>query len=504
MKQFLLFLAACLLPLSVVAEVRLPKIFADGMVLQQRQKVRLWGWCDRLATVVTSWDNRSYTATPDTDGRFDIAVETPQAGGPYSITFNETTGDGNTQHSTLNSQHSTLNAQRSTLNAQRSTLSIQCYIGEVWLCSGQSNMEMLMKGYKGQPVENAAEELLQCGDSLLRLFYVERVATLTPQRDVTGTWRAADADAVRNFSATAYFFGRALRRTLGVPVGLICTAFGGSACEAWMKPEWLKPFCAPYSSPVSGYTVALPNGEDDVKRLQQRCPTALYNGQLSPLVGYGIRGAIWYQGEDNVPRYDFYAPLLKAMVEGWRSEWQQGDFPFYYCQIAPFDYSATDWAKYNSALLREQQQKAESMIANARMAVLMDTGIKNVIHPRKKRQAGERLALLALANTYDVKGLPDFAVYSSVEFKGDTAVVAFDRSREWVYFEHCQRSSNFELAGDDRVFHPAEAWVSRNRVYVCSHEVKHPVAVRYAFHDWAVGDLMHDGLPVSSFRSDNW
>ena len=261
-----------------------------------------------------------------------------------------------------------------------------------------------------------------------------------------------------------------------------------------MKADWLKAF------PKVKQTIT----EEDVKKLQQRCPTALYNGQLKPLIGYSMRGIIWYQGEDNVPRYDFYAPLLSRMIQGWRSEWQQGDFPFYYCQIAPFDYSVTDWALYNSALLREQQAKVETKVDNCRMAVLLDTGIKDVIHPRKKRQAGERLAILALANTYDIKGLPEFAKYKEVEFKNDTAVIAFDRSKEWVYFEHGPRSNNFEMAGEDRVFHPAEAWVSRNRVYVKSEAVKKPVAVRYAFHDWVIGDLMHDGLPVSSFRTDNW
>ena len=259
-----------------------------------------------------------------------------------------------------------------------------------------------------------------------------------------------------------------------------------------MAPEWLKAF------PKVNQHVT----DDDMKKLQQRCPTALYYGQLRPLVGYTMRGAIWYQGEDNVPRYDYYAPLLKAMIEGWRNEWKQGDFPFYYCQIAPYDYSLIDWK--GSQYLREQQAKAESLISNARMAVLMDAGLEYGIHPRKKRQAGERLAILALSNTYDVKGLPDFATYSSVEFQGDTAVVAFDRSKEWVYFEHGPKSKNFEIAGEDRVFHPAEAWVSRNRVYVRSDQVKKPVAVRYAFHDWVEGDLMHDGLPVSSFRTDNW
>jgi len=374
-------------------------------------------------------------------------------------------------------------------------------IGEVWICSGQSNMEMLMKGYKAQPVEGAAEELLSCNDDGLRLFYGKRRASLEPQQDLAGTWQPANAASVREFSATAYYFGKALRKALNVPVGLICTAFGGSACEAWMKADWLKAF------PKVKQTIT----EEDVKKLQQRCPTALYNGQLKPIIGYGIRGAIWYQGEDNVPRYDYYAPLMARMVQGWREEWKhtsgkaQGNFPFYYCQIAPWGYDETDWALYNSAFLREQQEKVESMVPNCRMAVLMDTGIKDVIHPRKKRQAGERLAILALSNTYDVKGLPDFAKYKEVTFQNDTAVVSFDRSKEWVYFENGSTSKNFEVAGADRVFHPAtKVWISRNRLYVICDEVKTPVAVRYAFKDFVVGDLMHDGLPVSSFRTDDW
>ena len=501
------FIVCCLLfiafSLPIYAEVRLPMFFADGMVLQQQSEVRLWGWCDsfdkgaagRQVTVTTSWDGRSYTAVSDGDGRFEVTVQTPCAGGPYEVTFSDSR-----ESNLFNSADRESNLFNS---ADVPALRLRdVLIGEVWLCSGQSNMEMTMKGYKGQPVEGATEGLLQCGDSLLRLFTVGKAVSLTPQRDVAGRWQTARAESVRNFSATAYFFGRALRRTLGVPVGLICTAYGGSACEAWMRPEWLQPFCAPYRSPKTGTTVTLPADEADVKKRQQRCPTALYNGQLAPLIGYGMKGAIWYQGEDNVPRYDYYAPLLKTMVEGWRSEWQQGDFPFYYCQIAPYDYSLIDWK--DSQLLREQQLKAETMIENARMAVLIDSGLEYGIHPRKKRQAGERLALLALSHSYDVKGLPDFATYSSVEFRGDTAVVSFDRSKEWVYFEHGPHSNNFEVAGEDCVFHPAEAWVSRNRVYVRSAEVSRPVAVRYAWRDWVVGDLMHDGLPISSFRTDDW
>ena len=458
---------AALISVTASAKVTLPKFFADNMVLQQQSECHLWGWAEpgKKILVVTPWDKKSYPATARKDGYFQVTVKTPEAGGPYTISFKD--GDVVTLNNVM--------------------------IGEVWICSGQSNMEMQMKGFKQQPVEGTTEELLRCKDNQLRLFTVKRHASLAPEKDVTGQWSEATTASVRDFSATAYYFGRALRQALGVPVGLICTSWGGSACEAWMNADWLKAF------PKVKQTIT----DEDVKKLQQRCPTALYNGQLKPLIGYGMRGAIWYQGEDNVPRYDFYAPLLKAMVEGWRKDWKQGDFPFYYCQIAPYDYSLIQWE--GSQYLREQQAKAESMITNARMAVLMDAGLEYGIHPRRKRQAGERLALLALANTYGVKGLPDFAVYKEVVFQNDTAVVSFDRSKEWVYFEHGTTSNNFEVAGADRVFHPAsKVWVSRNRVYITCDQVKKPVAVRYAFKDWADGDLMHDGLPVSSFRSDDW
>ncbi|MBR1505041.1 MAG: sialate O-acetylesterase [Prevotella sp.] len=467
MKRIILAFSICLLAMGSSAKVRLPQFFSDNMVLQQQSKCRIWGWAEpgKKVQVITSWDKKGYSATTRKDGYFQVTVQTPEAGGPYTITFR----DGDT------------------------ILLQNVLIGEVWICSGQSNMEMQMKGFKQQPVEGTTEELLRCRDSQLRLFTVKRHASLTPVDDVTGQWSEANSASVRDFSATAYYFGRALRQTLGIPVGLIVTSWGGSACEAWMQADWLKAF------PKVNQHVT----EDDVKKLQQRCPTALYNGQLYPLIGYGMKGAIWYQGEDNIPRYDYYAPLMARMVEGWRADWKQGDFPFYYCQIAPYDYSLIGWK--DSQLLREQQLKAEAMIPNSRMAVLMDAGLEYGIHPRKKRQAGERLALLALSNTYAIKGLPDFATYKEVTLQNDTAVIAFDRSKEWVYFEHGTTSKNFEVAGSDQVFHPAtKVWVSRNRVYVTCDEVKAPAAVRYAWRDWVEGDLMHDGLPVSSFRTDDW
>ena len=467
MKRIFTWLIAVSATTFVQAEVKLPKFFSDNMVLQQQTECNLWGTADegKTVSITTSWDNKTYQVKADKEGKFEVKVQTPAAGGPYEITFND---------------------------GKACKLS-NILIGEVWICSGQSNMEMQMKGFKQQPVEGTTEELLRCKDTQLRLFTVKRHVSLTPRYNVEGQWNEANSASVRDFSATAYYFGKALRATLDVPVGLIVTAWGGSACEAWMKADWLRAF------PKVKQTITV----GDVSKLQQRCPTALYNGQLNPLIGYGIRGAIWYQGEDNIPRYDYYAPLMARMIEGWRAEWKQGEFPFYYCQIAPYDYSLIGWK--DSQLLREQQMKAEDMIPNCRMAVLMDAGLEYGIHPRKKRQAGERLALLALANTYEVKGLPEFARYKEVAFQNDTCVISFDRSKEWVYFEHGTTSYNFEVAGQDKVFHPAsKVWVSRNHVYVICNEVKSPAAVRYAFKDWADGDLMHDGLPVSSFRTDNW
>ena len=223
----LFFYLFTFLPLN--ARITLPSFFSDGMVLQQQTECNIWGKSEagKSVVVMTSWDKKSYSAMVDQDGNFSVKVKTPQAGGPYDITFALGTSASNSKHASGLAYGCTLH---------------NILIGEVWICSGQSNMEMLMKGYKAQPVEGAAEELLSCKDSGLRLFYGKRAARLDPQTDLAGSWKEADAASVREFSATAYFFGKALRETLGVPVGLICTAFGGAACEAWMQAEWLKAF----------------------------------------------------------------------------------------------------------------------------------------------------------------------------------------------------------------------------------------------------------------------
>lgn len=468
MKRLFLISAAAFAVVAAQAKVTLPKIFSDGMVMQQQTTANLWGGAKANATVkiTTSWNKKTITTKADNDGKWKTSVETPAAGGPYSITLND---------------------------GEKTELK-NILMGELWICSGQSNMEMPMKGFKNQPVENAVEDILHSGDRQMRLFTVKRVSKYAPADDVIGDWKEASPEAVRNFSATAYYFGRELRRMLGVPVGLIVTSWGGSSCEAWMNRDWLKAFPQ----------IELPTSQETIKS-KNRTATVLYNGMLKPLIGVAMRGVIWYQGEENVSRSSYYADLFSRMIKGWRDEWQEGDFPFYYCQIAPYDYSLIKWEQYNSAFLREQQAKAELMNKNVGMAVLMDAGLEYGIHPRKKQLAGMRLALLALSNTYGMKGITaESARYKDVEFKGDTAVITFERADMWIYGKDGLKSNLVEVAGEDHVFHPAKAWIERSKLFVKSDDVKKPVAVRYAFKDWADGDLFCDGLPISSFRTDNW
>ena len=468
MRKLFLLTALFAAATTINAKVVLPKIFASGMVMQQQTDANLWGEAKADATVkiATSWNKKTVSVKAGNDGKWTAKIQTPAAGGPYSITFN----DG------------------------EKTVIDNILVGELWICSGQSNMEMPMKGFKNQPVENAVEDILHSGDSKMRLFTVKRTSLFQPATDVVGEWKEASPEAVRNFSATAYYFGRELRRMLNVPVGLIVTSWGGSSCEAWMNRNWLKAFPQ----------IELPASQETIKS-KNRTATVLYNGMLHPLVGISMRGVIWYQGEENVSRSGYYADLFSRMIKGWREEWKEGDFPFYYCQIAPYDYNIIGWGQYNSAFLREQQAKAEKMNKNVGMACLMDAGLEYGIHPRKKQLAGLRLALLALDKTYGIKGITsETARYKDVEFKGDTAVITFERAGMWVYGKDGLKSDLFEVAGEDRVFHPAKAWIERSKLYVKCDEVKKPVAVRYAFKDWADGDLFCDGLPVSSFRTDNW
>ena len=462
------------LGLNAGAEIKLPAFFGDNMVLQQNTDARMWGTADASSTVTVTpgWTSEKYTTKADKDGKWKITIPTPSAGGPYDVTVSDGTP------LTLNN----------------------VMLGEVWLCSGQSNMEMPMKGFKNQPVEGANMAILKSRNPDIRLFTVKRNSSTVPVDDVTGSWAEASPATVRNFSATAYFFGRQIEELLDVPVGLIVVSWGGSACEAWMNDEMLQAF------PEAAANIPAVDGKIPSKN---RTPSVLFKGMLNPLIGLAMRGVIWYQGEDNWNRAHSYTDMFSTMIKGWRDLWGQGEFPFYYCQIAPYDYAIiTEPGKeiINSAYLREAQARVEHIIPNTGMAVLMDAGWPEGIHPPKKQVAGERLALLALNKTYGIEGIgAESPVYKSMEVKGDTVVVSFERAPEWIAGKNSFESKQFQLAGEDRVFHPAKAWISRSKVMVKSDAVPHPVAVRYAFENASEGDLFStDGLPVSSFRSDDW
>ena len=480
MKNILSLLVAFLVATVAKADLWLPAIFDSNMVLQQQSECKIWGTAtpDHVVKVTVSWNNNVKYVTADKNGKWSLTVKTPEASNdPQKVTIAEM----------LN------NKKASDTKTFENVL-----IGEVWLCAGQSNMEMPMKGFPSQPIEGGNIDLLHSNDPLLHVYQAKRVSLAEPTDTTVGKWNVSTPEVIRNFSATAYYFGRELRRSLNVPVGLVVTAWGGSSCESWMNRENVAQFVhphSPYQMPTDQKSIKSPN----------RTPTVLYNGMLHPIIGFGIRGAIWYQGEDNVPRYEDYAQQMKTMVTEWRQEWGVGEFPFFYCQIAPYEYSLINWT-INSALLREQQLIAEGIIPNTGMAVLMDAGIEKGIHPPKKNIAGERLALLALAKTYGLKGFTaESALFREAEFKNGKAIVKFTRDKMNVYGKNSSFTSElFEVAGEDRVFHPAKAEIQRPNFVVWSDEVPNPVAVRYAFKDWADGDLFCDGLPLSSFRSDNW
>lgn len=470
MKKILFTTAAVLLVLTLssgtlFAKITLPAIFCDNMVMQQQTEASVWGKADRNASVrvTTSWNGKSYSTKAASDGSWKVKVATPKAGGPYELTVS----DG-------------------------SAVRIKnVLIGEVWVCSGQSNMEMAMKGYRNQPILGSAEAVALSSNPAIRLITVKRATSLTPLDDFTGSWSLCEPENVYEFSATAYFFGLMLNKALHVPVGLINTSWGGTRIEPWISETGCRNFD----------WVKIPD-KKPVENLSQQTPTVLFNAMINPIVGYGIRGAIWYQGESNRNEAAEYRKLLPGLVENWRSEWGIGEFPFYYMQIAPFDYGTEG---LSSAYLREAQLKASTAIKNIGMACIMDIGEKDCIHPANKQAGSNRLAMLALENTYGIKGVTGQSpVFREMKISEGVVKITFDHAPNGLT-SYGKELSCFEVAGANKRFFPARAFITGSGVTVFSPAVPEPVAVRYAFRDFVVGDLFAtNGLPVSSFRTDDW
>jgi len=460
----LLFVILFVLSTGLKAEVKLPAIFGDNMVLQQQTNAAIWGTASKNKTVkvLTSWNKKSYSTKADSDGNWELKVATPEAGGPYTISIS----DG------------------------KSIKLNNVLIGEVWVCSGQSNMQMIMNGYYNQPVFGSNEAIATSTNKNIRLITIERDKSLEAKEDFSGEWLECTPGNVGNFSATAYFFGRMINDALDVPVGLICSAWGGTRIEPWISEAGLKEFD----------WVKLPD-KNQTGDFSQQTPTVLFNAMISPMVGYAIRGGLWYQGESNRNEPEEYEKLMPGLINNWRNEWGIGDFSFYYCQIAPFDYGGG----INSAFLREAQFKASTALPNIGMACLMDVGEKNNIHPGDKRAAGERLAYLALARTYNMSGFEySGPVLKDMTVEGSVVKLTFDHANHGLN-TFGKELVNFKVAGKNKRFYPAEAFITRNGITLFSPSVAEPVAVRYAFEDFVVGELFNvEGLPASSFRTDDW
>lgn len=461
MKNLLLAMVAASLCFSSRGNIRLPGIMGNGMVLQQQQKVKLWGWCEPMEkiTVTTSWNNRSYPTTGSRDARWEVIVETPAAGGPYTIGL-----QGN-NHITLQ----------------------DVLIGEVWVCSGQSNMEMNLQWGRLQDIK---EELPHASAVPLRFFHIPKTTAAFPQDNCAASWTVCDSNSLQTFSAVAYFFGKRLTQVLHVPVGLIEAAWGGTAAEVW-TPDSVVQADAVLRKAAAAIA---PSG------MCPYLPGYAFNGMIAPVSAYAIAGVIWYQGENNTATAGSYARLFTAMIDAWRKRWQQR-LPFYYVQIAPFAYRLPN----TGALLREAQL---ACMAHPQTGMVVTTDLvkdTNDVHPADKHTVGQRLANWALAETYGRQGL----VYKSPVFKNmhlqkDRAVVVLDNAVNGLMIKG-PVVNGLQIAGEDGVFYTAEVRLEGNSIVAWSKMVKHPVAVRYAFSNTAVGNIFsQEGLPVAPFRTDDW
>jgi len=486
------------------ADVKLPAVIGDNMVLQQKMDVPIWGWAEvgEKIVVTIGWQrSTAYDATADKDGKWMVKVRTPNAGGPYKIIIKA----------------------NNTVNLKN------VLVGEVWVCSGQSNMQ-----WSVEQTADAEQEIAAANYPKMRLFAVERNASGQPLRDCVGSWSECGPETIGKFSAVSYFFGRELHKELAVPIGLVNTSWGGTRIEPWTPPvgfalvaklgeilkevgqadgEYRKSVAESLDSIeawVQGSRKALAAKEPvppapalPKHPLSSRGrPTGLYNAMVHPLVPFGIRGAIWYQGESNLNDGMLYFEKMKALIGGWRSVWGQGDFPFYFVQLAPYHYGE------EPLLLPRiwEAQKAALSVPNTGMAVTTDIGNLGDIHPKNKQDVGKRLALWALAKTYGRKDL----VYSGPLYKS----MSVEQSKVRIRFDHVgsglscgdgKALSWFTIAGADKVFVEAEAKIDGDTVVVWSDKVAKPVAVRFGWHQEAEPNLMNkEGLPASPFRTDSW
>lgn len=436
------------------------------MVLQQDKPIYIWGEADEGESVEVRFLGKKATAQ-SSDGRWMVQFPSAKAGGPHRLT----------------------------ISGENSITLTNVMVGEVWIASGQSNMEWPLTR-----TQHAQETIEKASHSNLRLFTVPRTKAEKPAQNVDGEWKICTPETVSSFSAVAYYFGRDLLETRSVPVGIIHTSWGGSPAEVWMSHETLQTDHQYREQILRNPSSNWP-------------PSSLYNGMIAPLIPYSLRGAIWYQGESNASRAYHYRSLFRDMITNWRRDWGQGPFPFLEVQLAAWDKNRkrtieeitaqpveSDWAE-----LREAQLLAAQTLPNVGMAVTIDVGDKDDIHPQNKEPVGKRLALAARHIAYGEEIVYSGPLFSSSEVEGNQIVLHFEHVGSGLTTPDGKPLKGFAIAGSDHEFVWAEARIEGDSVVVSSPEVSNPVAVRYAWADYPVANLYNrEGLPASPFRTDDF
>lgn len=462
MKKILLtFLVLVAFATTNFAKIILPSVFADNMVLQQNSTVAIWGWSDPAETVkiVAGWNEKdTIKVKANNSSKWTTTIKTIGAGGPYSIRI---------------------------LGSSRVELK-NVMLGEIWICSGQSNMEWSVNA----KIINGEEEAAKANHPNIRIFHVQKIGAEYPQETCNATWTVCSPETMRSTSAVGYFFARELQQKLNVPVGIIVSAWGGTPAEVWIEKSRIE------SNPTL-------NAHKYNEKFDwwPGTPGTLYNSMIAPFGPYGIAGAIWYQGESNCGNYPIYSQLMKTLIESWRADFKK-DFPFYLVQIAPYTYGDKGTSEY----LREQQELITKTVPNTGMVVVSDL-VDNVkdIHPRNKLDVGKRLANYALAETYKQNiGAYKSPAYQSMQVEKDKIRLTFSNVITGLKSTG-KTPAQFQIAGDDQKFVPTTAKIEGSSIVLSSKLVKTPVAVRFCFDDTSMPDVFsNEGLPLAPFRTDKW
>ena len=452
------------------ANIRMPRIFSDNMVLQRDAGIRIWGWADQDERVTVILGDQKKVTRTGRDGRWEVSLLPMKAGGPFQMSVQ---GKNSLEFSNI-------------------------LIGDVWVCSGQSNM-----AWSVSRSANPDHEILHADHPEIRLFTVPRTIDTSPANDLTGgEWFVCSPESISSFSAVAYYFGRHINIESGVPVGLINSSWGGTVAETWISRPTIatiddfREIIAQTGQPAGGQRTDGPNS----------FPSLLYNGMINPIISFSIKGVIWYQGESNAGRAYQYREIFPALIGDWRKQWGQDEMPFLFVQLANFKAPVTDPAESDWAELREAQAMALALPSTG-MAVTIDIGEADDIHPLNKQDVGKRLALSALKVAYDRDIVHSGPVYNSMSIEGTRIRLDFTSFGSGLTAkDRYGYLKGFAIAGEDGKFQWAQAFIEGDQVVVYSNRVKNPVAVRYAWANNPDDANLYnmEGLPASPFRTDDW